>query len=81
MGSSLKSHKNCWTMRQSRLEEPVWLFPFEGMAVGESFFIPTLQPAQMIYIVDTRAKAAKVKIKALTSEKDGCLGVRVWRMR
>jgi ethanolamine utilization microcompartment shell protein EutL len=68
-------------MLQNRLDEPVWLFPFEGMAVGESFFIPTLQPAQMIYVVDTRAKAAKVRVKALTSQKDGCLGVRVWRIR
>ena len=59
----------------------MWLFPFEGMAVGESFFIPTLQPAQMIYVINSRAKAARVKVKTFTSEKDGCLGVRVWRMR
>ena len=68
-------------MQQSRLTEPVWLFPFEGMAVGDSFFIPTLQPAQMIYVINSRAKAAKVKVKTFTSEKEGCLGVRVWRMR
>jgi hypothetical protein len=63
------------------LEEPVWLFPFEYMGVGESFFIPTLKPAEMIYIIDTRAKAAKVKVKAYTAAKDGCIGVRVWRTR
>jgi ethanolamine utilization microcompartment shell protein EutL len=63
------------------LEEPVWLFPFDSMSVGESFFIPTLKPAEMLYIVDTRAKAAKVKIKAYTAAKDGCIGVRVWRIR
>jgi hypothetical protein len=63
------------------LEEPVWLFPFEFMGVGESFFVPTLKPAEMIYIIDTRAKAAKVKVKAYAATKDGCIGVRVWRMR
>jgi len=51
------------------------------MSVGESFFIPTLKPAEMIYIIDTRAKAAKVKVKAYTAAKDGCIGVRVWRTR
>lgn len=51
------------------------------MEVGDSFFIPTVKPAEMIYIVDTRAKAAKVKIKAFASSKEGHLGVRVWRVR
>jgi hypothetical protein len=60
--------------------EPVWGFPFEWMSVGQSFFIPTLKPASMIYILDTRSKDAKIKIKAYTSTKDGVLGVRVWRM-
>jgi hypothetical protein len=63
------------------LEEPVWLFPFEFMGVGESFFVPTLKPAEMIYIIDTRAKTAKVKVKAYAATKDGCIGVRVWRIR
>lgn len=63
-----------------RLEEPEWVFPFEGMSVGDSFFVPTLKPAEMIYIVDTRSKVAKVKVKAYTSLKDGNLGVRVWRV-
>jgi len=61
------------------VEEPPWLFPFDGMAVGDSFFIPTLSPAKMIYTVDTRAKEAKVRIRAYTASKDGILGVRVWR--
>jgi hypothetical protein len=61
-----------------RIQEPEWGFPFDGMQVGDSFFIPTLQPAQMIYIVDTRAKEAKFKIKAYTTICDGYLGVRVW---
>jgi len=62
-------------------EEPEWLFPFDSMEVGDSFFIPTLEPSGLIYIIDTRAKAAKVRIRAYASVKDGCLGVRVWRMR
>lgn len=60
--------------------EPVWGFPFEWMNIGQSFFIPTLKPAIMLYILDTRAKEAKVKIKAYTSMNDGVLGVRVWRI-
>lgn len=64
-----------------RLEEPEWVLPFEGMDVGSSFFIPTLKPAQLIYVIDSRAKAAKVKVKCYTASKDGCLGVRVWRVR
>ena len=63
------------------IQEPEWLLPFEGMAVGDSFFIPTLKPAQLIYIIDTRAKAAKVKVRCFAAQTDGCLGVRVWRVR
>jgi ethanolamine utilization microcompartment shell protein EutL len=65
---------------QQRVQEPEWIFPFEGMDIGESFFIPTLRPAEIIFVVDTRAKAAKVRIKAFTSSKEGHLGVRVWRI-
>jgi ethanolamine utilization microcompartment shell protein EutL len=50
------------------------------MYVGDSFFIPTLKPADMIYTLDTRSKIAKVKIKAYATTKDGLLGVRVWRV-
>lgn len=63
-----------------RLNEPEWIFPFHGMEVGDSFFVPTLKPAEMIYIIDTRAKDAKVKVKAFASSKEGHLGVRVWRI-
>jgi hypothetical protein len=65
---------------QQRVQEPEWIFPFEGMDIGESFFIPTLRPAEIIFIVDTRAKVAKVRVKAFTSSKEGHLGVRVWRI-
>jgi len=61
--------------------EPEWLFPFEAMNVGDSFFIPTLKPANMIYIIDTRAKKAKYKMRCTVALKDGCLGVRAWRVR
>jgi hypothetical protein len=64
-----------------RLQEPEWIFPFEGMEVGNSFFIPTVKLAETIYIVDTRAKEAKVKVKAYAAMKEGCIGVRVWRIR
>lgn len=51
------------------------------MYVGDSFFIPTLKPKEMLYILDTRAKIAKVKIKAYATTKDGMIGVRCWRVR
>jgi hypothetical protein len=63
-----------------RLEEPEWIFPLDGMIVGDSFFIPTVKPAEMLYAVDTSAKLAKIKIRAYTSSKEGHLGIRVWRI-
>ena len=57
------------------------MFPFDFMQIGDSFFVPTLKPMEMLYVIDTRSKVAKVKIKAYTSSKDGRLGVRVWRVR
>ena len=63
----------------NQLPEPEWIFPFDGMNVGDSFFIPTLRPSDMIFVIDNRAKAAGIKIKAYASSKDGRLGVRVWR--
>jgi hypothetical protein len=62
------------------LNEPEWLFPYEYMLVGESFFIPTMRPAYMGYIIDTTSKKAGVKIKAFTRREDGVLGVRAWRV-
>lgn len=64
-----------------RMTEPEWYLPFEAMYVGDSFFIPTVQPAQMTYVIDTRAKVAGIKVKIYTTSKDGVLGVRVWRVR
>lgn len=62
-----------------QLPEPEWIFPFDGMNVGDSFFVPTLRPAEMLFVIDNRAKAAGIKVKAYASSKDGRLGVRVWR--
>jgi len=60
------------------IDEPEWLFPFEFMRVGDSFFIPTLRPAYMIYAIENGAKRAKVKVKAYKFSEDGVLGVRAW---
>jgi len=61
-------------------DEPEWLFPYSGMNIGDSFFIPTMKPAYMTYVIDTTAKKFGVKIKVLTTTKDGVLGVRAWRI-
>jgi hypothetical protein len=62
------------------LKEPEWVFPFQGMDVGDSFFIPTVRPAGLIYAADSRAKACGIKVKSYASSKEGHLGVRVWRV-
>jgi hypothetical protein len=60
--------------------EPEWLFPFQFMAVGESFFIPTMQTAPMMYKVTEAAKRVGIKVKVYVTTKEGHLGVRVWRI-
>jgi ethanolamine utilization microcompartment shell protein EutL len=50
------------------------------MGIGDSFFIPTLKPAAMLYLVDNAAKRAQVRVKTYVTMKDGCLGVRTWRV-
>lgn len=60
--------------------EPEWVFPFEGMEIGDSFFVPTLKPSPLIYAIECGAKRAKVKVKTFVTIKDGCLGVRAWRL-
>lgn len=61
-------------------EEPVWIFPFSGMGVGDSFFIPTMQPAYMAYVIDTSAKKLGMKMKVYTRTEEEVLGVRAWRI-
>ena len=62
------------------IKEPEWIFPFEGMLVGDSFFIPTLKPSPMIYALESGAKRAEIKVRCFITKKDGCLGVRAWRI-
>jgi hypothetical protein len=60
--------------------EPVWIFPFSAMSIGDSFFIPTMQPAYMSYVIDTSAKKLGLRIKAFTRTEEEVLGVRAWRI-
>lgn len=68
-------------MDPQQMLEPEWLFPFEMMSVGDSFFIPTTRVAEMMFAVESGAKRAGVRIKAYQTVKDEHLGVRVWRLR
>ena len=61
-------------------DEPEWVFPFHVMEVGDSFFIPTLRFAEMIYAINAGAKRAKVRVKTFVTAKDEHLGVRTWRV-
>lgn len=64
-----------------QIPEPEWIFPFDGMEVGDSFFIPTLRFAEMIYAIDCGSKRAGIKVKSYISTKDKHIGVRTWRIR
>ena len=61
-------------------KEPEWLYPFMGMDVGDSFFIPTMRSAEIIYSATESAKLYGIRTKAYTTMKDGIMGVRVWRI-
>ena len=68
--------------QKKRHKEPIWLFPFEGMEIGSSFFIPTLKISEMIYTVENQAKKSGILVRAYaTTSKDDYMGVRVWRVR
>jgi hypothetical protein len=64
-----------------QIPEPEWIFPFNSMEVGDSFFIPTLRFAEMIYAIDCGSKRAGIKVKSYIASKDNHLGVRTWRIR
>ena len=66
-------------MKANQIIEPEWLLPFEGMGIGDSFFIPTLRPAELIYAIDCGAKRAKVRVRSYNTTFKGLLGVRTWR--
>jgi hypothetical protein len=61
-------------------DEPTWIFPYTGMDVGDSFFIPTMRPAYMAYVIDTTAKQSGIKCKCFTTTEKNVLGVRTWRI-
>ena len=61
-------------------DDPEWLFPFEFMEIGDSFFIPTLKSSNLIYSIENRAKKAKVKVKTYAVVDDDFMGVRTWRI-
>ena len=63
------------------IKEPEWVFPFSGMEVGDSFFIPTLRFGEMIYAIDSGAKREGMLFTAYATYKDNHLGVRAWRVR
>jgi len=50
------------------------------MGIGDSFFIPTMQPAYMAYVIDTAAKKQGLKVKTFTRTEEEVLGVRAWRI-
>ena len=50
------------------------------MNTTDSFFIPCLKYKDMIYIVDTCAKRAGIRVKIYPAMKDGVLGIRVWKL-
>ena len=51
------------------------------MKVGDSFFIPTMRPSHMMYMIDLTSKKAGVAIKVFPRTEKGVLGVRAWRVR
>ena len=61
-------------------DDPEWVFPFEFMDVGDSFFIPTLKSSNLIYSIKKGAKKAKVKVKTYSVVEDDFMGVRTWRI-
>jgi len=50
------------------------------MDVGDSFFIPTMRPAYMAYVIDTTSKKSGIKCKCFTTTEKNVLGVRAWRI-
>jgi hypothetical protein len=61
-------------------DEPEWLFPYEFMDVGDSFFIPTLRPSHLVYTIDVTSKKVGVPMQAHIRHEGGVLGVRAWRV-
>jgi hypothetical protein len=62
------------------LGEPEWIFPYASMSIGDSFFIPTMRPAYLTYVIDTTSKKGGIKVKIYTTTEKGVLGCRTWRV-
>lgn len=67
-------------MAQVDNNEPAWVFPYQFMRVGHSFFIPTLRPPAMIHAADLAAKRDGIRVKCYVTTHEGLFGVRVWRV-
>jgi hypothetical protein len=68
------------TSNNPLLNEPEWLYPFMGMEVGDSFFIPTMKSGEIIYSAMEAGKEFGIRTKAYATMKEGIMGVRVWRV-
>jgi hypothetical protein len=66
-------------MEPTKIIEPEWLLPFENMDVGDSFFIPTMRPPELIYSIDCGAKRVGIRVKSYVTTNEGYIGVRCWR--
>lgn len=64
-----------------KIQEPEWIFPFDNLSVGDSFFIPTLKPSILIYAIDLGSKRYGIKVKSYVTFKEDVMGVRTWRLR
>lgn len=63
----------------SEIIDPVWFFPFVGMATGDSFFVPTNNTDLLIYKIKNAALDYGIDVVIKARIEDGILGVRVWR--
>ena len=61
-------------------DDPDWIFPFEFMEIGDSFFIPTLKSSNSIYSIEKGAKKAKIRVKTFSVVEGDLMGVRTWRI-
>ena len=68
------------TSNSPLLNEPEWLYPFMGMEIGDSFFIPTMKSGEIIYSAMEAGKEFGIRTKAYATMKEGIMGVRVWRV-
>lgn len=62
------------------LFEPEWIFPFDGMEIGDSFFIPTLNTSGMLFNIKEAARKSETQVRCAIVVHDNMLGVRTWRI-